>query len=82
MDQPRVTWCLYGARIRRKRGTSVTKRSPGADQRSPGGNQLIVSYMFLRQTVGWIGTLLPWVLLVGLAISSTAGRPEPVPAIQ
>ena len=54
----------------------MTKRSPGADQRSPGGNQLIVSYMFLRQTVGWIGTLLPWVLLVGLAISSTAGRPD------
>jgi len=32
--------------------------------------------MFLRQTVGWIGTLLPWVLLVGVLISSTASRPD------
>ena len=30
----------------------------------------------LRQTVGWIGTLLPIVLLVGNAISSTASRPD------
>ena len=45
-------------------------------QRSPERNQLIVSYMFLRQTVGWIGTLLPVVLLVGAAISSTASRPD------
>jgi hypothetical protein len=40
-------------------------------QRSRDRNQLIVSYMFLRQTVGWIGTLLPIVLIVGNAISST-----------
>jgi len=53
----------------------VSQRSPGGNQRSPDGNQLIVSYMFLRQTVGWIGTLLPVVLLVGAAISSTASRP-------
>jgi hypothetical protein len=44
-------------------------------RRSRDGNQLIVSYMFLRQTVGWIGTLLPIVLLVGNAISSTTPRP-------
>jgi hypothetical protein len=44
-------------------------------QRRPDRNQLIVSYMFLRQTVGWIGTLLPIVLLVGNAISSTTPRP-------
>ena len=56
--------------------TSVTQRSPGSDQRSPDGNQLIVSYMFLRQTVGWIGTLLPFVLLFGLPISSTEPRPD------
>ena len=31
--------------------------------------------MFLRQTVGWIGTLLPAVLIVGVAVSSTASRP-------
>ena len=54
----------------------MTKRSPGSDQRSAAGNQLIVSYMFLRQTVGWIGTLLPIVLLVGVAISSTESRPD------
>lgn len=45
------------------------------DQRSPDGNQLIVSYMFLRKTVGWIGTLLPVVLIVGNLISSTTPRP-------
>lgn len=54
----------------------MTQRSPGSDQRSRDGNQLIVSYMFLRQTVGWTGTLLPIVLLVGLAISSTESRPD------
>ncbi len=32
--------------------------------------------MFLRQIVGWIGTLLPIVLLVGVAISSTESRPD------
>jgi hypothetical protein len=44
-------------------------------QRSPERNQLIVSYMLLRQAVGWIGTLLPIVLIVGNAISSTTPRP-------
>jgi hypothetical protein len=44
-------------------------------QRSRDRNQLIVSYMFLRQIVGWIGTLLPIVLLAGSAISSTTPRP-------
>jgi hypothetical protein len=44
-------------------------------QRSRDRNQLIVSYMFLRQIVGWIGTLLPIVLLAGNAISSTTPRP-------
>jgi hypothetical protein len=45
-------------------------------QRSPERNQLIISYMFLRQAVGWIGTLLPIGLLVGNAISSTTPRPD------
>jgi hypothetical protein len=54
----------------------MSQRSAGSSQRSPALNQLIVSYMFLRQTVGWIGTLLPVVLLVGAAISSTAPRPD------
>jgi hypothetical protein len=48
----------------------------GSDRRSADGNQLIVCYMFLRQVVGWIGTLLPIVLLVGVAISSTQSRPD------
>ncbi len=54
----------------------MSQPSPDRNERSPGGNQLIVSYMLLRQTVGWIGTLLPFVLLVGAAISSTAPRPD------
>jgi hypothetical protein len=45
-------------------------------QRNPERNQLIVSYLVLRQAVGWIGTLLPVVLIVGNAISSTASRPD------
>jgi hypothetical protein len=32
--------------------------------------------MLLRQVVGWIGTLLPIVLIVGNAISSTTPRPD------
>lgn len=44
-------------------------------QRSRDRNALIVSYLFLRQTVGWIGTLLPIVLLAGAAFTSTA-RPD------
>ncbi|HTX29187.1 MAG TPA: hypothetical protein VME19_19455 [Streptosporangiaceae bacterium] len=47
-------------------------------QRSRDGNELIVSYMFLRQTIGWIGTLLPIVLLAGNAISSSAPRPDSI----
>jgi hypothetical protein len=45
------------------------------DQPSADGNPLINSYMLLRQVVGWVGTLLPIVLLVGGAISSQA-RPD------
>jgi hypothetical protein len=45
-------------------------------QRNAEGDQLIVSYMVLRRAVGWIGTLLPVVLIVGNAISSTASRPD------
>jgi hypothetical protein len=48
----------------------VDRDQPGAD-----GNPLINSYILLRQVVGWIGTLLPIVLLVGGAISSQA-RPD------
>ena len=44
-------------------------------QRSPEKNQLIVSYMVLRRTVGWIGTLLPIVLPLGNALIFHASRP-------
>jgi hypothetical protein len=43
---------------------------------SSAGNQLIISYLVLRRIVGLIGTALPFVLLIGLAITSTAGRPD------
>jgi hypothetical protein len=46
------------------------------DQSSADDNELVISYLCLRQIVGWIGTLLPIVLLVGLAISSTQSRPD------
>ena len=49
--------------------------SLGVDQRSADRNQLVISYMALRKFVGWIGTLLPIVLLVGGALSSQA-RPD------
>jgi hypothetical protein len=39
------------------------------------GNQLVISYMLLRQLVGWIGTLLPVVLIAGYALSTSAPRP-------
>lgn len=34
-----------------------------AGPREPEANELVVSYMFLRKTVGWIGTLLPIALI-------------------
>jgi len=44
--------------------------------RSPAKNELSIHYMLLRQLVGGIGTLLPIVLIVGHAISSTTPRPD------
>ena len=46
-------------------------------QRSKEANQLIISYEYLRKAVGWIGTLLPFVLLVGNIVIS-GGTPESV----
>jgi hypothetical protein len=54
----------------------VRQQSLGVDQTSADENQLVISYTLLRQVVGWIGTLLPIVLLVGVAISSTQARPD------
>lgn len=39
-------------------------------------NQLVISYMFLRKTIGWIGSLLPIVLIAGNAIVFAAPRPD------
>ena len=47
-------------------------------QRHRDRNELIVSYLFLRQAMGWIGALLPIVLLAGNAISSATPRPDSV----
>jgi hypothetical protein len=44
------------------------------NQRSAEGNQLIISYLSLRKFVGWVGTLLPVILPVGVAICS---QPQP-----
>jgi hypothetical protein len=39
-------------------------------------NQLVVNYMYLRKTVGWIGTLLPIALIAGNAIFFTTVLPD------
>ncbi|MBV9446830.1 MAG: DUF998 domain-containing protein [Streptosporangiaceae bacterium] len=46
------------------------------NERSTETNQLVISYMFLRKTVGWIGSLLPIVLILGNAIIFAAPRPD------
>lgn len=45
-------------------------------QRSVQENELIISYMFLRKIVGWIGSLLPIVLILGGLLTITASLPE------
>lgn len=54
--------------IERKRGNTVL-------QRRPQSNELVISYLLLRTTVGWIGMLLPFVLLVGNVVMSST-RPD------
>ena len=50
-----------------------TKDGPSpVRQRAKEKNELIISYMFLRKTVGWIGTLLPVVLITGNVIFTTS----------
>jgi hypothetical protein len=53
----------------------VSQLTVGCDQPGDDDSQIVISYMLLRQIVGWIGTLLPIVLLVGGVISSQA-RPD------
>lgn len=45
-------------------------------QRSIQRNELIISYMYLRKIVGWTGSLLPVVLIVGGLLSVTASLPD------
>ena len=44
-------------------------------QRSKDKNELIISYLFLRKTVGWIGSLLPVVLITCNVIFFTTSLP-------
>jgi hypothetical protein len=44
-------------------------------QRRPEENELIISYMYLRKTVGWIGSLLPIILITGNVIFFTTSLP-------
>lgn len=48
---------------------------PPVRQRTKEKNELVISYMFLRKTVGWIGTLLPVVLIAGNVIFFTTSLP-------
>ena len=36
-------------------------------ERKREANQLVINYLFLRKTVGWVGTLLPIILIAGNA---------------
>jgi hypothetical protein len=38
-------------------------------------NELVISYLLLRKTVGWIGMLLPFVLIIG-NVAMSASRPD------
>jgi hypothetical protein len=44
-------------------------------RRTTQANELVISYLMLRKLVGWIGILLPFVLIVGNAVMSE-GRPD------
>jgi hypothetical protein len=45
-------------------------------QRKKAANQLVINYLYLRKTVGWIGTLLPVILIAGNAIFFTTVLPD------
>jgi hypothetical protein len=79
LAMPRLRWLKVG---RRRCAAAVTSRNEGdhgprvptatavARQRSPAANALIINYKYLRKAVGWIGILLPFVLLVGNIVIS------------
>lgn len=56
--------------------TLVGQRGLEKVQRRSEGNELSIAYMFLRKTVGWIGTLLPAVLIGGNIIVFRASLPD------
>jgi len=45
-------------------------------ERSKARNELVISYLLLRKTVGWIGTLLPVVLIAGNVIFYSTDLPD------
>jgi hypothetical protein len=45
-------------------------------QRDKNQNQLVVNYLYLRKAVGWVGALLPIVLIAGNAIFFTTVLPD------
>jgi hypothetical protein len=47
-----------------------------ANDRSKTMNQLVINYMYLRKTVGWVGTLLPIALIAGNVIMFTTTLPD------
>ena len=49
-------------------------------QRSKDKNELVIDYLSLRKTVGWIGTLLPIVLIAGNAMFFTTNLPDSMSA--
>ncbi len=46
------------------------------DDRSKALNQLVINYLYLRKTVGWIGSLLPIALIAGNVIIFTTVLPD------
>lgn len=65
-----------GSVVSAKATSEVIKDRPSpVRQRAKEKNELIISYMFLRKTVGWIGTLLPVVLIAGNVIFFTRALP-------
>jgi hypothetical protein len=45
-------------------------------ERNQDQNQLVINYLYLRKTVGWIGTLLPIVLIAGNWLFFTTSLPD------
>jgi hypothetical protein len=59
-----------------ERAEQASPRRDDKLERSKDENELVISYLFLRKTVGWIGTLLPIVLIAGNAMFFTSDLPD------